>query len=147
MFRGSYKAKMDEKERLKMPTAFRKILIEEYAGDDIYITSFDGEKALLYPLTVWNDLEERISRLPKMNAVREKFLRITNYYGMQSKLDAQGRTSLPTILREKSGLNGEVVVMSMSDHFEIWNLDKFDKIIDESKLTDDDRKVLDEMGL
>ena len=91
MFRGQFTTKIDEKERLKMPAAFRKVLLEEYT-DEIFITSLDGEFALIYPLRIWNELEDRISRLPRMNPARERFLRVTNFYGLQSQLDTQGRT-------------------------------------------------------
>ncbi len=146
MFRGTFTAKIDEKDRLKMPAAFRKLLSEEYS-DDIYITSMDGKKALLYPLKVWNELEERISRLPKMNPAKERFLRVTNYFGLQSQLDSQGRTGLPSILREKAELNGEVIIMGMQDHFEIWNHERFNAELAEQPFTEDDRRILAEEGL
>jgi len=146
MFRGTYTAKIDEKERLKLPAAFRKLLSDEH-GDDIFITSFDGKKALLYPLKVWNEMEERISRLPKMSPRKERFLRVTNYWGLQSALDPQGRTSLPAILKEEAGLNGEVVVMGMQDHFEIWNHERFAQEMVQKPFTEQDMEQLAEEGL
>jgi MraZ protein len=145
MFRGTFKAKIDEKERLKMPAAFRKLLADEY-GDDIFITSLDGEKALLYPLKVWNEMEERLSRLPRMNPRKERMLRVTNYYGLQSSLDGQGRTSLPSTLKEKANLNGEVIVMGMQDHFEIWNHEKFQEDMSKKPFTEDDMEILSKDG-
>jgi MraZ protein len=146
MFRGQFTAKIDEKERFKLPAAFRKTLFDDYS-DDVFITSMDGQVALLYPLQVWNEIEERISRLPKMNPSKERFLRITNYYGLQSKLDTQGRTSLPQALKESAELNGDVVVMGMQDHFEIWNKAKFESKMTTEPFTDEDRKILEEEGL
>ncbi|MBN2135802.1 MAG: division/cell wall cluster transcriptional repressor MraZ [Acidobacteria bacterium] len=146
MFRGQFTAKIDEKERFKLPAAFRKSLSDDYS-DDVFITSMDGQVALLYPLQVWNEIEERISRLPKMNPSKERFLRITNYFGLQSKLDTQGRTSLPQALKESAELNGDVVVMGMQDHFEIWNKAKFESKMTTEPFTDEDRKILEEEGL
>jgi len=145
MFRGTFKAKIDEKERLKIPAAFRKLLVDEY-GDDIFITSLDGEKALLYPLKVWNEMEERLSRLPRMNPRKERMLRVTNYYGLQSKIDGQGRTGLPITLKEKAELNGEVIVMGMQDHFEIWNHEKFQEDMSKKPFTEEDMELLSKDG-
>ena len=35
--------------------------------------------------------------------------------------DAQGRILLPPRLREMAGLAGDVVVLGVSDHIQIWN--------------------------
>src|SRR5687768_9786521 len=44
---GHAPAKIDEKGRLKIPSGFRKIIEERY-GQDCFITSTDGERALIY---------------------------------------------------------------------------------------------------
>jgi MraZ protein len=146
MFRGTYTAKIDEKGRLKMPAAFRKLISDEY-GDEIFITSFDGQKALFYPLKVWNELEAGIAKMSKVDPTKEKFLRIINYWGLQSTLDVQGRTGLPVNLKEKAELNGEIVVMGMQDHFEIWNHERFTAEMNKQPLTDQDMESLVEKGL
>ena len=42
MLRGSYPARIDDKGRLKIPTAF-KALVEDRHGVDVYVTSVTGE--------------------------------------------------------------------------------------------------------
>ena len=52
MLRGNYTAKIDSKGRLKVPTAFRR-LIQEKHGAEVYVTSLTGESARIYPLAEW----------------------------------------------------------------------------------------------
>src|SRR5436309_2807527 len=59
MFRGSAPAKIDDKGRLKIPTDFRRYLEERY-GLDLFVTSVQGDSALLYPLPVWEEIEAHL---------------------------------------------------------------------------------------
>ena len=55
-FRGSAPARLDEKGRLKVPSAFRQ-QIEEAFGADMFVTSLHGRELLLYPLPIWRALD------------------------------------------------------------------------------------------
>src|ERR1700720_4516695 len=59
MFLGSAPAKIDDKGRLKVPTDFRRAIEERY-GPELFVTSVEGESALLYPLPVWEEIEARL---------------------------------------------------------------------------------------
>ena len=59
MFRGSAPAKIDDKGRLKLPTAFRRDLEQRY-GREVFITSIRGESVPVYPLSVWEEIEDRL---------------------------------------------------------------------------------------
>ena len=63
MFRGSAPATVDEKGRLKIPTDFRRQL-EERWGPEVFITSVLGDRAMVFPLSVWEDMENRLLSLP-----------------------------------------------------------------------------------
>ena len=73
MFRGSATARIDDKGRLKIPTAFRKDLAERY-GREIFVTSVQGTSALIYPLAVWEEIEDRLAAMPKTNQVKQRYL-------------------------------------------------------------------------
>lgn len=114
-FRGSAPASIDEKGRLKIPNVFRR-QIEEAFGTDLFVTSIHGRDALVYPLPVWQALEERLVAAPAVHRSKMKFLERVNYFGKQEKMDGQGRALLPAILRETSNLAGDVVVTGNIDH-------------------------------
>ena len=60
--RGSYSARIDDRNRLKIPAEFRRF-IESNWGNELFITSLDGTEARIYPLPVWQDFEERLRSL------------------------------------------------------------------------------------
>ena len=86
MFRGSRVATIDGKGRLKVPTEFRRLLEERY-GAEFFLTSVRGDKALLYPLPVWEEIEARLGALPSSDPTRQRFLERVNYFGAQVRLD------------------------------------------------------------
>jgi MraZ protein len=114
-FRGSAPARLDEKGRLKVPTLFRQ-QIEEAFGPDLFVTSLHGREILLYPLPVWQALEEKLASLPAIHRAKRKFLERVNYYGQGGALDGQGRVLIPQILRDAAKLPADVVVTGNIDH-------------------------------
>ena len=114
-FRGSAPARLDEKGRLKVPSLFRQ-QIEEAFGAEMFVTSLHGREVLLYPLTVWRGLEEKLATLPAIHRAKAKFLERVNYYGQETSLDSQGRVLIPQILRDAAKLPPDVVVTGNIDH-------------------------------
>jgi len=146
MFRGSTVATIDGKGRLKVPTEFRRHL-EELYGPEFFATSVRGDKALLYPLPVWEEIEARLAGLAATDPTRQRFLERVNFFGAQLRLDAQGRLLLPTILRERAAMGGEVIVTAQIDHLELWNRERFERRLEENPFTDDDFRALAERGI
>lgn len=109
MFRGNHPTRVDEKGRLKVPAEHKRTVDEKY-GAIFYITSVDGERAELYPMKQWEQIEENLVKMPSSSA-KQKFLDVTGYYGQQVEMDGQGRLLIPQLLREKAGLKGDVAVM------------------------------------
>lgn len=146
MFRGSSQAKIDDKGRLKIPSNFLRRLEERY-GTELFITSVQGDRALLYPLPVWEEIENRLLDMPSTDRIRDRYLERVNYFGQQVDLDSQGRTTLPQILREAADIRGEVVVAGRLDHLVVWNHEKFAEKLDAEPFTDEDFDILTERGI
>jgi len=146
MFRGSAPTKIDDKGRLKVPTDFRRFIEERY-GVDLFVTSVLGDSALLYPLSVWEEVEARLQAMPSTDRTKSRFLERVSYYGQQVSLDGQGRILIPLILRESAGMNGDVVVSAQLDHLVVWNHDRFVARLEEQPFTEDDFRALAERGI
>lgn len=146
MFRGSAPAKIDDKGRLKIPTDFRRFMEERY-GPDLFVTSVQGDSALLYPLPVWEGIEARLQAMPSTDRTKNRFLERVAYFGQQLRLDVQGRIVIPQILRESAGMNGDVVVSAQLDHLVIWNRDRFLARLEEQPFTEEDYRALAERGI
>jgi MraZ protein len=114
-FRGSAPARLDEKGRVKIPSLFRQ-QIEEAFGADVFVTSLHGREILVYPLSMWRALEEKLAGLPAIHRAKNKFLERVNFFGQDASLDSQGRVLVPQILRDTAKLPADVVVTGNIDH-------------------------------
>ncbi len=147
MLRGNYTARIDNKGRLKVPTAFRRYLEEKYTSAEVYVTSLTGECARLYPLAEWESIEQRLALLPSMDPARRKFLDRTNYYGQQAEIDAQGRVLIHPLLRKSAGVVGDVAVLGYLTYLEVWELERFEQRLLSDPYTEEDEAAIARLGI
>lgn len=145
MLRGNHPATVDSKGRVKVPAAFLEALREH--GERFYVTSENGDFVRVYPMKVWNGIEERLAQLSTHHRAKQKFLARTSYYGQEVTLDKQGRLLIPPLLRESAGMKGEVVVMGALTYMQIWNHSRFQDTLRTNPWSEDDEQILDELGI
>ena len=150
--RGNSPATVDDKGRLKLPSAFKADLEAFAKGEGggtsrHYLTSLDGKSARLYPLPVWEAIEARLANVPSTNPAKRRFLEITAYYGSEVEPDAQGRFVIPPILREAAQLAGEIVLLGQLDHLALWNRGTFERRLAAEPLGTDDLAQLADLGI
>jgi MraZ protein len=143
---GHAPAKVDDKGRLKIPAEFRKIIEQKY-GPDCFITSTDGQRALIYPIPVWYDYQGRLSKVPSASVAKTKLLERLNYFGQTGTMDTQGRVLIPTVLRNVAAIADDVVVIGNNDHLIVWNEERIQRRLAENPLTDEDYKELELHGV
>jgi transcriptional regulator MraZ len=143
---GHAPARVDEKGRLKVPADFRKFIEEKY-GSDCFITSTDGERAMIYPLPVWYDFQSRLAKVPSTSMAKQKLLERVNYYGQAATIDTQGRVLVPAVLREVASIKDDVVVLGNTDHLIVWSEQRIEKRFKDNPLTPDDMKELELHGV
>jgi MraZ protein len=146
MLRGSATATIDDKGRLKLPSQFR-AYIDETWGSDFYVTSVEGEAVQIYPFPVWQEIEERLAKLPSLNPTKQKFLDRTNYYGQLTALDKSGRILIPQLLRESAQMNGEVTVLGNLNFLDVWNHGRFRARLNAQNFTQEDKQTLSQLGI
>ena len=147
MFRGNHPTRVDDKGRLKVPAEFKRLIDEKY-NLQFFITSRDGEEAEIYPMPEWEKIEEKLAGISNFNAAKRKFMDQVNFYGQTAELDAQGRLLLPQILREKADLvAGDVTVIGMGTYLRVKNRGAYEDRVQANKLTVDDEKELESLGL
>ena len=112
--RGSAPARIDDKGRLKVPTLFRGD-IQDHRGPDVFVTSTRGDCVRIYPMSVWLEIERKLSAMPANHPSRVRFLAAVNYYGQPSELDVQGRIVIPPQLRSSASIVGDVRVFGHID--------------------------------
>jgi MraZ protein len=145
MFRGNHPAKVDEKGRLKLPSAFKQ-LVDAGSITQFYVTSTDGESAQVWPLPEWEKREAQLAESSEMEEAVQKYLSITGYYGQQVEMDAQTRLLIPQILRSAAGLDDEeAVLIGMGTYIEVHNRKRFEQNVLGNKLTAQDKARLAEI--
>lgn len=145
MLRGNYPARVDEKGRLKIPAAFLEAL--KQFGGQFYITSENGDYVRIYPMKIWNEIEERLARLSLHNPTKQKFLTRANYFGQVVEMDGQGRVLIPPVLRDAAQMKGEVDVLGYLNFLEVWNHARFLENLSKNPITAEDLKTLDDLGI
>ena len=130
---------------MKIPAAFLEAL-REY-GTKYYVTSENGDYVRVYPMKIWNEIEEKLTQLSSHNRTKQKFLTRTNYYGQVVKLDGQGRLLITAVLREAAQMKGDVDVMGVLEYLEVWNHTRFVEGMAKDPLNEEDIKTLDGVGI
>jgi MraZ protein len=145
VLRGNHQARVDEKGRLKIPADFLELL-REY-GNKFFVTSENGDHVRIYPMKIWNGIEEKLASLSSHNRTKQRFLTRSNYFGHVVELDGQGRVLMPSILRETAAMKGEVDVLGHLNYLEVWNHARFLENLKANPITEEDNATLDALGI
>ena len=145
MLRGNALAKIDEKGRLKLPTIFRSVIEPKY-GNEFFVTSVRGDSVRVFPLQVYAELEERLLRASTLHRPVTKLRTALNYFGQRAVMDPQGRILIHSLLREKTGLDGEVAVLGQQNYLEIWNRAAVEEQMRGCVLTEEELERLGSLG-
>ena len=146
MLRGNHPARVDDKGRLKIPNGFR-VLVEQQYGAELFVTSVTGEYVRLYPMAVWLEVERRLAEVPSTNPSKQRFLDRVNFFGQTVAMDKQGRVVLPQLLRESAAMAGDVSVLGLQNHLEVWNQKRLTERFKKEPFTDEDGRVLSGFGI
>jgi MraZ protein len=118
MFLGEYTHTIDSKGRLTIPAKFRGLLA---AG--VVVTRGLDQNLMAFTLEGWQELAERVNRLPLADPSAREFRRRVFSGAVDLVPDRQGRILLPPYLREFAGIDLEVVIAGNLTYAEIWSSD------------------------
>jgi MraZ protein len=144
-FRGGFPATIDAKGRVKLPARLREQL-EGSFGREVYICSFFPHELRIYPLPVWQGVEERLLSKPTLKPAVRKLIERVNY-GQLQEMDEQGRVLVPALLREMVEVEGEVVVSGRINHLAVTNRSRAAAFLAEEVLSEDEQHELADLEL
>ena len=124
MFKGVYEHQLDDKNRLRIPSKFKKELTGEHK-EKTY--SFMRGKNNCICVMEDEVLEEMISSLSEeglSDTSKEAALVFSSIYSAEE--DQQGRVVLPAMLKKIAGIKKDVVTLGRGNRLEIWAADKYE---------------------
>ena len=144
-FRGGFPATIDVKGRIKLPARLREQL-EATFGREVYLCSFFPHEYRIYPLPVWEMVEEQLLQKPGMKPAVLKLIERVNY-GQLLEVDDHGRIVIPSLLRDMTEVAGEVVVSGRINHLAITCRSRAAAILKEASLSDEELEELAQLEL
>ena len=117
MFQGTSLLSLDAKGRMTMPTRHREAL-EGVCALAVTVTRHPDGCMLIYPRPVWEEKRKALSSLPYSARALQ---RIVLGGAVDLTVDAAGRMLIPAELRTLCGLNREVALLGLGEHFELWD--------------------------
>ena len=106
--RGTLSGRVDEKGRLKLPSAIVQYL-EALGERNVFVTTLNISTALIYPISVWRETENMLQEPGEDADSRADVAFVANHYGEDAEIDGQGRVLLPTTLRRELELEKDDV--------------------------------------
>jgi len=126
-FTGSYRYTLDAKGRVNIPSKMRKAL--RPSNHSTFVATRGADPCIvIYPLEVWQIIEEKLMNLNKGRALNRHFTRNFIRHAELVQYDTQGRVALPAHLIEYASIDKNVEIVGMIDRIEIWNPDKLGEV-------------------
>ena len=131
-FKGQAENTIDGKGRLPVPAKMRRALTPD-AKETFVATRGLEQCVFLYPLDVWEEIEEQMREKNQFVAANRDFVRSLLRWADELSLDGQGRVGLPKTLIEFAGLEtgSKALVIGALDRIEIWDPDTFEAHINQ----------------
>lgn len=136
MFRGANQQTLDAKGRMVMPTRYRERL-QERCGGNLIVTVDKDQCLLLYPLPDWEEIEQKLMKLPSLNPQARRLQRLMVGHATEVEIDGQGRILLPPKLREFANLTRDAMLIGQGNRFELWDEARWNERRDEWLASDD----------
>ena len=148
MFRGSSFHTIDAKGRIIIPARFREV-IKSDGKDGVMISRMD-RCLVAFPFNEWQNLESKILSMAEKSENMRRFRRVFIGGAFDCLCDKQDRILVPPSLRQYAGLDKEIVLVGVLDHFEIWSRDNWDHEnmnLDEDMKKEEVRNEIAKLGI
>ena len=131
---GEFEVRLDSKGRFLFPSGLRKQLPVSSQRDFMLNKGFE-DCLTLYPLSDWERISERLSKMNLFKPKNRMFYRLFHQGAKQISLDNAGRILIPTTHMLRVGLEQDVMLIAYNDRIEIWDKAKYFEMI-EANMTD-----------
>ena len=116
MLFGNFTYSIDNKGRLVIPSKFRMSI-----NDTLYAMRGYEKCLSLYPQASFDKLEADIAKLSFTQKASRDYMRVALSSTFQMTIDDHGRIQIPAATLRQYGLEGEVRIVGVNDHIEVWS--------------------------
>ena len=121
MFYGQFDYAIDDKGRLSVPAKFRDALMSQDTPT-LILTIHPAGCIVAYPSKEWQALQGRIEAADdEVRSEGSDFLRTFYANVTDCPIDRLGRILVPQLLRSRTAIQKNVVILGMNKKIEIWN--------------------------
>jgi MraZ protein len=103
-----YPARMDDRGRVKLPTAFQEYLAN-LEDKKFFVTSLDRRIARIYPISLWRETKIKLEEETEHASSAENLYFNALDLGSEAEMDAQGRVLFSPELRRELGMEDQPV--------------------------------------
>ena len=123
MFKGMFEHQLDDKNRIRIPSKFKKELTGEN-GDRSY-SFFRGMNNCICVMAD-DELDDLIAGLSE-EAISESNQASAMFFSsiFSAEEDAQGRVVLPAMLKRIAGIKKDIITVGRGKRLEIWSAEKY----------------------
>lgn len=127
LFIGTFYQKVDDKNRIVLPTKFRNKL-----GENAIITLGYDKCLSVYTEEEWEKLQTKLLELSETKSDYRKHVRAIASSATECEFDSHGRVTLPSQLLKTVNITKEIVLIGNLNHVEIWSKESWDNYYLES---------------
>lgn len=131
MFRGANAINLDVKGRVAIPTRYRQPLLDDCQGQLVCTIDPWQPCLLLYPLSEWDEVEIKLSRLSDTDPHERRLKRLMLGYATDGDMDKSGRFLVSPALRQRIELDKSIMLVGLRNRFEIWDAKVWDEQIEQ----------------
>lgn len=122
MLIGEYKHTIDDKNRISLPSKFRKEI-----GKKVVLTRGLDNCLFLYPTREWEKVSQKLSELPMGQADTRGFNRFMFAGAAELDVDSLGRILIPDFLKSFAQLSIKAVFAGVGSRVELWNEESWEE--------------------
>ena len=128
-FVGEYRHSIDAKGRLIVPSRLRQAL----AGDEVVLARWAEGCIAMWSPAGWQEVATALQATGNSESQARNVMRLLAASAHWDTVDKQGRISVPEKLRERAGIDKEVVVVGAFNKAELWAPERWEERVAEAE--------------
>ncbi len=126
---GEFDCKVDAKGRFMFPVNLRKQLDASFEQGFVINRNLHQKCLVLYPITEWNKLNKKLSKLNRLIKANDVFVRKFTGGATGADADNTGRVLLPKSLVDYAGIATDIKILGSNNVIEIWDKNLYDQFL------------------